>query len=249
MCAEQIVGIELVDRVADARPRAMPIAGRRCAAELELVQVGIDLGDAATGVLDLGRHARHPRDAQLEPPRELERAGVRAVHREQLLEIRLGAIRIARRDQLGELEQLDLGLLLATLRDEDVLEPLVRLDVLGIEREHAAQVIDGLLVQAVLHVDIGLGEDLRNLLGVTLAGGRRATRIRRRLHVGREVGVVVLGQREVDARQALLVDERHRAGHASTATRRPSAGRSVVMLNFASFVAARTAAGSGVDAA
>ena len=155
----------------------------------------------------------HARDAQPEPARELERAGVRAVHREQLLQVRLGAIRIARRDDLGELEQLDLGLLLACLRDEDVLQALVRLDVLGIEREHAAQVIDGLLVEAVLHVDVGLGEDLRDLLGVALGGRRRAPRIRRRLHVGREVGVVVLRQREVDARQALLVDERQRAGH------------------------------------
>ena len=128
----------------------------------------------------------------------------------------------ARRDQLGELEELDLGVFLAALRDEDVLEALVRFDVLLVEREHAAQVIDGLLMQAVLHVDIGLGEDLRDLLGVTFTGGRRTTRIRRRLHVGGEIGVVVLGQREVDARQALLVDERHRAGHAA---RRPADGR------------------------
>src|SRR5262249_49922611 len=105
------------------------------------------------------------------------------------------------------------GIGLAALRDVDLLEPLVRLDVLRIEREDAAQVIGGLLVQAVLHVNIGLGEDLRDLLGVALARRRDLPRIRRRLHCRREVGVLVLGRREVAAGQALLVEQRHRAGH------------------------------------
>jgi hypothetical protein len=211
LVADQLVGIEVVDRVARGA-RIVALGARRGGAsgrtsarrwrQIEVIELAIGHRDRTVGEVlrDLEHCARrHPRHPEPEPSRQLERAGVGPAQAEQLLQVLLGAIRIARRDDLGELEQLGLGLLLAALRDEDILEPLVRLDVVGVEREHPAQVVDGLLVQAVLHVDVGLGQDLRDLLGVALAGRRRDPRIRRRLHVGREIGVVVLGQREVDA--------------------------------------------------
>ena len=46
------------------------------------------------------------------------------------------------------------------------------LDVVRIEIEDPVEVIDGLLVEAVLHVDVGLREDLLDLVGVHLAADR-----------------------------------------------------------------------------
>src|SRR5580704_4121271 len=117
--ADQVVGVELFERIARAvAPRHR--AGRRWRRQIELLEIRLDLGDTAALVLDLGDRRAHPRDAQPESTRELERAGVRAVHAEQLLQVRLRAIRIGRRDELGELEALFFGLLLAALRDQDV---------------------------------------------------------------------------------------------------------------------------------
>src|SRR6185436_20931788 len=93
LVADQLAGVEVVDRVAalGARDRAGEPARRRD--DIDVIELAFDHRYPAELLLqlDLGADRRQPRDAQAEAPRELERAGVRALHREQLLQVRLGA--------------------------------------------------------------------------------------------------------------------------------------------------------------